>query len=540
MHAESSTPSWREALLVAALLAVVYLLTLTANHAEAEDALGYAAGIEDGDIRDVLHPHHLLWGALGWFTHNLALAAGHDGGSLGVLQVQNALTGAVGVGLLWWWLRSIRWGRVECATACGLLAFSYGYWFYSGEAEVYALSAVFLIGCLIAAQRAATTPGTRSFAVLGLANGLAVLAHDTNVLFAVVAVAALLLSRGSAPAPELIRRGAAYVLTAAALVTPAYTAAALANHRETPAQAVDWIGEFATSGEWGKVESSSVPKGAVGAGRAFVGGHFAFALDPVADRFESVESRNPREELFLMRDYPTALAGALLALTALLVILVVARVAQLWRAWGDLPPRTRAIVVLCLCWAGTYALFFTWWEPVNVEFWVATWVPLAILLAAPRRGGDDRRHVVQAAALVGVLAAVNLAGSMLPAQSEDDDYWHVRSDWYAAEARAGDLVVTNNYVQRNYVAYRSPAAVIDGELRHPSAVIANVRTWTEGRVLVSREAFDPGADEFSSCGGGDQCTRAGALRDHLLPTARVVARPPLESVWEIPPGRPAP
>ncbi|MDQ3936752.1 MAG: hypothetical protein M3340_19200, partial [Actinomycetota bacterium] len=322
---------YREAALVAVGLAVVYLLTLTANHAEAEDALSYAAGIRTGAAGEVLHPHHVLWGALGWLAHNAALALGHDGGPLGVLQVQNALTGALGVGLLWWWLRSLGWRPLACALACGLLGFSYGWWFYSGEAEVYVLSATLLIACAAAAHRAALRPSVRAFGVLGAVNGLAVLAHDTNVLFAGVALTALAIGRGTAPRAELVRRFAAYGLVATAVVVPAYATAALVNGRETPAQAYDWITSYASSGKWGKVQASSPPKAASGAGRALVGGHFAFAVDATEDALERVGGRNPREELFFMRDYPTGLAVALLVLAALVAALLVVAVARAWR-----------------------------------------------------------------------------------------------------------------------------------------------------------------------------------------------------------------
>jgi hypothetical protein len=522
----------REAALLATAFAVLYLLTLTANHGEAEDAVGYAAGIRDGDAASVLHPHHVLWGALAWVAHNLALALGYDGGALGAIQFQNALVGAAGVGLLWWWLRSLGWDRLGCAMACGVLGFSYGYWFYSGESEVYVLSATLLIACLALAHRAALRPSVRAFALLGLANGLAVLTHDTNVLFAVPVLAALLLSRGDAPLGELARRGLAYGLVAVAVTVPSYAAAALANGRESPAQAYDWLSSYAVSGPWGNLEPKMVPNGAIGAGRTLVGGHSAFAIDATADAFGSRGGRNPREELYFMRDYPTGLAAVLLALTAAIAALALAAAVRAWRARRALDAPARALAILCACWAVTYAAFFTWWEPINVEFWIATWVPLAILLAIPLRGGGARRDRLLTGALVGLLAVVNLAGSMIPAGDDGDDYWRARTRWYADNARPGDLVLVNNYLEAKYIRYFAGVQVVDPGDVAVEGALEEVSLW-RGRVLVSREAFDPGADEFSTCGGGDQCAKAARLRRALLPRARLVHRSPLEWVWEL-------
>lgn len=230
----------------------------------------------------------------------------------------------------------------------------------------------------------------------------------------------------------------------------------------------------------------------------------------------------------MMRDYPDALAVGLLALTALLAVAVAAAAVRVWRARSRLGP----LGVLCAAWAAVYVVFFTWWEPLNIEFWIALWIPLAILLALPLAGRPAPRERLHAALLVGGLALVNLAGSMIPAGDDGDDYWRVRTQWYADNATPDDLVVTNNYVQSNYVAYFSRAVVVDGEYESGFKARTAVSRWTQ-RALASNEAFDPAADRFSSCKGGDQCERARILRDGLLPGARVIATPRLEKVWLI-------
>jgi hypothetical protein len=537
----------REGATVAGGMAVLYLLTLTANHTEAEDALEYASGITSGKVSEVLHPHHVLWGALGWLTHNAALALGFGGGALPVLQVQNALTGAIGIGLLWWWLRSIGWPIRAVVTACGVVGFSYGYWFYSGEVEVYVLSATLLVACIAAAHRAAVEPSVRRFAVLGAVNGLAVLAHDTNVLFALVTLAALLISRRGAPWAEVARRGAAYAAVAVAVVVPAYAGAALANGRETPAQAADWIGEYAGTGEWGHARPSSVPNAIVGGGRALVGGHFAFSNDRLADELKRSRGRNPREEAFLMRDFPGWLGVALLVVSAAVAIALAFAAAGTWRARRRLDASQRALALLATCWAIAYIVFFTWWEPLNIEFWVATWVPLALLggLALVATGHGARRNTILAAVLVGGLALVNLIGSILPWHSEENDYWRVRGQWYEREARPSDLVIANSFEQWTYLEHFTDAALIDVEQMYgeqggdPRAFVAAVRRsiddWPGERVLASREAFDPDGDRWSNCTGtGDACAAATILKPELMPGARVIHRDGLETVWELP------
>ena len=59
---------------------------------------------------------------------------------------------------------------------------------------MYTLSAFALVLSLWAAWHASDRPSVRAFAALGVANGFAVLAHATNVLFAAVALAAVVLA----------------------------------------------------------------------------------------------------------------------------------------------------------------------------------------------------------------------------------------------------------------------------------------------------------------------------------------------------------
>src|SRR5439155_26123213 len=79
----------REAALVGAGMAVLYLVTATAVHSESDDAVNFARGIVDGKVGKVLHPHHLLWGVLGWLSDNVARAFGHHGDAVPPVQALN-------------------------------------------------------------------------------------------------------------------------------------------------------------------------------------------------------------------------------------------------------------------------------------------------------------------------------------------------------------------------------------------------------------------------------------------------------------------
>jgi hypothetical protein len=106
------------------------------------------------------------------------------------------------------------------------------------------------------------------------------------------------------------------------------------------------------------------------------------------------------------------------------------------------------------------------------------------------------------------------------------------------------VVIANNYHQTAYLGYFSEvpaidAARLDAEVgRDPRALVDTLRGWTDAvppgdRVLISREAFDPAADPWSNCKGGEQCRIAAVLRPAFEPRARVVHRDEAETVWQL-------
>jgi len=529
----------REAVAIFVALAVLNLILLVRVHNEAEDSIGYLENIRHGVPSQIFNPYHLAHSWLGWIAFRIADGVGYDGGPLVPVQAMNALFGAAGIGLLWLLMRTATQGRRPAATATGIVALSYGYWAYSLGADVYAFSAMTLILALFAGYRAALESSPAAFAAFGLATGATVLAHNTNVLFGVVgAVAILLATRDPRP---MLRYGLTYSAGVLIVVVPLYVVALASVDANTPSEANDWLTAYAQSGEWGVISMESAPKAVVGASRALVGGLSAFALDDVrelADRASGNQSL--REETYLVRDYPRAVAVALIAVTAA-AFAAMALLAARWLRRPRLDARERTLTVLSLAWLVPYVAFVVWWEPVNPEFWIAIWVPAAILIAVPL-SSDARRSTGLVFTLLGALFIVNLAGNIAPQLTEDNDYWRQRTEWYEEEVQPGDLVVTNGFIQSAYMRYFANARVIDVDEwdvvetnRALDQITGLIEASDAGRVLFSKEVFDPASDEYSDCKPGTRpCLYiAEALRQRFEPRSRIVYESELETVWEL-------
>jgi hypothetical protein len=121
------------------------------------------------------------------------------------------------------------------------------------------------------------------------------------VLFAGVAVAALLIAHRTLPWRGVMRCALAYAGAAVAASLPLYVLAVAVLKLRTPGQVYDWVTEYAQRGTWGHVSLTNIPKAIIGLLRALIGGQFALSLDPVARAAERVPGMGLREKLFRLQ-----------------------------------------------------------------------------------------------------------------------------------------------------------------------------------------------------------------------------------------------
>jgi hypothetical protein len=543
-------PFLLEGLAVWLTLTVLNLVLLVRVQNESDDSLWYLWFIRRGHATELFSPYHLVASWIGWAAYNGVRLVGYDGGPLIPMQVLNAMFGAAGIAILWLLLRFATRARLPAIAAAGTLALSYGYWAYSLGPDIYPFATASLIAALAAGYYATVNPRPACYALFGLLAGMSVLGHNSNALFVVtLGGASLLLVAYEASLRRSVALGLCYSAGVLLAIVPLYAVALATVKASTPSEAYDWLTAYAQSGEWGHLRLSNFPKAIVGAGRAFIGGHFLFSLDSVRDWAEETSGgKSLREEVYLARDYPRVAAYALVVPIIAIAVALVALAANWITRRHAIERGPRTLAVLCLAWLVPVALFAFWWEPVNLEFWMAAWVPLFVLLALPLAAARSTRDARFDGITVGVLLAslfiVNFLGSIVPQLSEENDYWRQRIAWYEQNATQDDLILANNHSETFYLRYFTPATVIEIDVpwldngRDPDrafdVVDAQVAEW-EGRVLISDEVFEPASDEYSSCVAGQRpCIDfVDTLRGEYQPDSTVIAEDPLEKVWEL-------
>jgi hypothetical protein len=331
------------ALFLGALL--LYLTTLTQVHTF--DALSYITSVERKPWTELFHPHHLAYGPLGALALALGRALGYTGGAALPLQLLNAVAGAAGVALFFVIVRRVtRRPELGCAAAL-LLGASYAYWYYAVEIEVYTVAALFLLLCLSLLVELIERPTRRGMLLLGVAQGGAVLFHQTNVLFCIPALVTLVAANRPDMA-QLARVGArqlvAYALALALTVgLPYLFVGVVVSGFRGWGDFAAWLTEYARTGWWGG----------------------------------PITARKWADLGMGLADTLAQPSGALLWL--LLAGLLVLHLRRLRSG-------ARPLVAGLAAWLLVYGAFFLWWEPDNVEFWIASLPPTLLLLALALRG----------------------------------------------------------------------------------------------------------------------------------------------------------
>ncbi len=407
--------------IVVALL-FLYLSTLTQVHTF--DALSYVTSVERKPWTELFHPHHLAYGPLGSLMLALSRALGYDGGAALPMQLVNAVAGALGVALLYLTVRTAT-GRDDVALPAALLpGVTYACWYYAVEIEVYTLATFFLIVCL--ALLTHPTPWTaRRCLALGIAQGGAVLFHQTNVLLcapiALSALADLRTARTIDGVGTVAGRWARYAtaLTLIVALPYLYVMLVVSNFR-TIDEMFAWLTEYARTGWWGGLLTVAT-FASLGVGLSDTlaqpwGGWFSLALGGIVAWVWGGYSRSPDDD-------------------------------------QDSVQKTRVALAPLIAWLATYGAFFAWWEPDNIEFWIASLPPASLLFAtALARARPWSAPIWASLAIVGVMAWVNY-GSIVQRGDPATDLQRLIARELAARSTPADLLIVPDGLQELYLPY---------------------------------------------------------------------------------------
>lgn len=447
-----SPPS--QALLVALSFLGIYLSFPTANYSY--DAIGYVGFIHQGTFQGpgpgAWHPYHVLYMPMGIALGRTVLALGVLPDVLAMMQIVNALFAAATLAVFFAIVRAETGRPAAALVATGLLGFAYSFWYYATDPEVYPPCLLFLLLAWSCARREGVAAAAASGLCFGVASGF----HLAAVAIA-PAIAVAILAPGPGRAPRLRRLAAA---GAAVLVVGLAPYAVQFHLREGTTLAA---GLARLAGEAASRRSESGEAWFLGRG-----------FHPWMEAQGTLAGFSP-----VLPGGPLAAAGTVLRWAlAGLAILVALHGPSLWRR------HRTATAVLALWFASSFVLF-TAYNVGSLKFVSFHLIPLLLLagLTLPRlaaRPAVGALVLPAGAGLVGLLLAVNLAGSILPGMRPERNLPYRRALFVRDRTEAADLVIQaglgENVELKVYLPYFAARRAVSLDLllrgREPAEALA--------------------------------------------------------------------
>jgi len=411
----------------------VWLYTQTRTVIHTFDALSYTQDVENKPLLELYHPHHLLYGVVGYGVVDMAESIGYEGRADQPIQALNALAGALGVVLLWGFGAAYSgkvWHTLPMALLMGL---SYAYWFYASEVEVYTVAAVFIVACLWVLVRLEQTPTWQWAVALGLAHAGAVMFHQTNALFLIPVSLFIIMLPYEIPLKGRVL--VIYGATLAVAVGVPYLGVGWQSGFRDVDGYYNWLTDYAQQGTWGS----------------------NLSLDSLSALREGLLDTISLTPIYGVVFYGLAIVGALLTR---------------WR---------RSWLVLVISWLVLYGGFFWWWEPWNIEFWIVLLPLWAILMfggatsarATARTSPAPPALAVVALVLAGLLVWEHY-GVLRENTRVENDYYQQVTTALAPSLNEQDVVITRGNILDLYLPFYA---------NHPASKVLSARQQSLDSIL---------------------------------------------------------
>ncbi len=337
----------------------VYAGFLTKNYYW--DGITFAQVIENAGSLNVslLHPSHLIYNVFGYLVYRAAYFFGFNPRAVSVLQVCNCFFGALTATALFYVFRSLfRSVHIAVLLVC-LFSFSATWWKFATDANSYIPSIFFLVlSFYLILPGKKPTPG-----IVALTHVAAMCLHQLAIFFFPVIVVGLYIQSSDDPRKRFSRIAKYSVIAGVSTLGLYCLCFYLLTGSFGVREFMNWMTYYSTENGFVFNASQSISWTLSGTVKLFFGGRFSF--------FKEVA--NPLTILLAILDA--------LVLIGFLTLLVFGLVKT---TKGDILETSqiafRQLVLICMVWAASYALFLFFWIPKNVFYRMFYLTPLIVLL----------------------------------------------------------------------------------------------------------------------------------------------------------------
>lgn len=450
----------RGAVMVWLISYIFFLLTLANNFSASHDSINYLTGIVSG--RNLFHPHHLLYN---YYAHlwlilykNIFLGvAPHY-----IIESFTAVWGSAILAISYLFFRNRFYLPVGLSVlGVTVIAFSYGTWFYSVNIEVYTPPIFFLLCCLFIITK--KQPRAADVWKVAILHSFAILFHQVNILFTPIIIYWLFVNRANL---GFINSFFKYAVLGLILTGGLYLFCGIFfEQKTTVASFTDWILGYTQGHSYWQTLSAKTPLNvAAGFSRAFMGGHFIFQHTYLQDVLKSsFSSHGLTDEIFLASGLHPFVTWLLTILAVLFILLMIVLAVRFIMHYKSMELHHHVIVPIFIT-IIVYSLFFCFWMPEILEFWILQMVLVWLLLIGMV---PAYRFPVGLASLKGIfllsvsLFLINYFGSIRWLQKSSRDWYYTEVKELDPALTSSDIVfVVDEWIMKDYVRYFSKATVI--------------------------------------------------------------------------------
>ncbi len=151
-------------------------------------------GTEPEYWRYFFTPNHFIYNYFGHLFYLISHALGSERDGYATLQLMNSILGACGVSLFFLLVYRVTLNLFSSFVGALFLDFSFAYWWRSGDAMTYILSALFIALSIASCLRYHRTRKFIDLLFVGVCSSMSILAHQSNVLFLPAVVFSILYS----------------------------------------------------------------------------------------------------------------------------------------------------------------------------------------------------------------------------------------------------------------------------------------------------------------------------------------------------------
>ena len=471
---------------------ITYVLLLSQNLSITHDSIEYLLEVAHAQL--TFHANHLLYQPSLHLIAYIFSLLGIDINIQIAIEIVSALAGALALQAAY--LIMLNRLHLNPLTAwAGLFAcgFSFGIWYYSVAIEIYTIPLCFLAWSFYFLLN--ENLSNKIVFIAAVLHSLAILFHQTAILFAFVPVFAIL-TISNKTFFQRIALLAVYVLTGTVLVSSTYIGIAFfIGATESLQEFLIWfLGYGSSSKYWSPMSPIALVLAAVGFGRALIGAHFMFGIPEFRELFETVFAGNSlQDEIFFTQNLsPLAvyiLCGLTIVTLGIVLFMFIMAIKNFLQGNFASPRRP---VLLLLAWLLPYTLFFIAWDASNVDLWVLQvfifWILITTLIIRKTQDSEQRPVLLMICALG--LFIVNGLGSILPAKEPTLDYYQMCVNQFKQHVKESDfLYIGDAWPLATHLEYHSDIKFSAISLMFEEVTVANLAQEIQNRLQGGQKVY---------------------------------------------------